>query len=201
MHLSAVNLGALAAERGDSVGARHWLTVSLQEAQKNGGGVAPILDSFAYLAAIEGQAERALRLAGAAAGLRQYPGAALPPRMQALIRTRVEAARRMLDEETAAAAWREGQLTDLQAAVACALDVEIPARGRSAELTPRECEVAILLAHGLTNPQIADRLIISRGTVKRHIENILTRLDLTSRSQISSWATTRYHIGHRVVDA
>ncbi|HEX6511246.1 MAG TPA: helix-turn-helix transcriptional regulator, partial [Chloroflexota bacterium] len=52
----------------------------------------------------------------------------------------------------------------------------------------RECEVAALLAHGLTNPQIAEQLVVSRGTVKRHIENILTKLGLDSRAQVAAWA-------------
>jgi DNA-binding NarL/FixJ family response regulator len=51
-----------------------------------------------------------------------------------------------------------------------------------------EREVAVLLARGASDPEIADLLFVSRGTVKRHIENILSKLALGSRSQVAVWA-------------
>jgi non-specific serine/threonine protein kinase len=55
------------------------------------------------------------------------------------------------------------------------------------QLTPREQEVAVLVARGLTNKQIAAELVIAEGTAKRHLENILNRLALDSRSQLAAW--------------
>jgi two-component system, OmpR family, response regulator len=52
-----------------------------------------------------------------------------------------------------------------------------------AELTPRELEVLQLLAEGLTQPQIARRLVISPRTVGTHIQNLLGKLDVHSRAQ------------------
>jgi DNA-binding NarL/FixJ family response regulator len=52
-----------------------------------------------------------------------------------------------------------------------------------AELTPRELEVLQLLAEGLTQPQIAGRLVISPRTVGTHIQNLLGKLDVHSRAQ------------------
>jgi DNA-binding NarL/FixJ family response regulator len=49
-------------------------------------------------------------------------------------------------------------------------------------LTPREREVLHLVAAGLSNPRIADRLALSEHTVKRHVANILTKLDLPTRA-------------------
>jgi DNA-binding CsgD family transcriptional regulator/tetratricopeptide (TPR) repeat protein len=56
-------------------------------------------------------------------------------------------------------------------------------------LTPTEELVAGLVAEGLTNPQIGDRLFISRRTVQAHLAHIFLKLDLTSRSQLASIAT------------
>jgi two-component system, NarL family, nitrate/nitrite response regulator NarL len=50
-----------------------------------------------------------------------------------------------------------------------------------AELTPRELEVLELIGQGLTNQQIAERLVIEVGTVKNHVHNILDKLGVSSR--------------------
>lgn len=60
-----------------------------------------------------------------------------------------------------------------------------------APLTRREREVARLVADGMTNQQIADRLIIGRRTVNTHVEHILTKLDFASRAQIAAWVVTQ----------
>jgi DNA-binding CsgD family transcriptional regulator len=49
----------------------------------------------------------------------------------------------------------------------------------------------VLVADGMTNPRIADRLVISRRTANTHVEHILTKLDYTSRAQIAAWAAAR----------
>jgi ATP/maltotriose-dependent transcriptional regulator MalT len=55
-------------------------------------------------------------------------------------------------------------------------------------LTPRQRQVAALVAEGLTNPQIADELTISRLTAETHVRNILTALGVSNRAQIAVWA-------------
>jgi NarL family two-component system response regulator LiaR len=51
-------------------------------------------------------------------------------------------------------------------------------------LTPREKEILPLLADGLSNQEIAERLVISRATVKTHVSNILQKLDVPDRTRI-----------------
>jgi DNA-binding NarL/FixJ family response regulator len=54
-------------------------------------------------------------------------------------------------------------------------------------LSPREWEVAELVARGFTNQQIAFELVLTPGTVANHVAHILTKLDLQSRTQIAVW--------------
>jgi len=56
------------------------------------------------------------------------------------------------------------------------------------ELTPREREVLELLARGLSNPQICQRLMISEATAKNHVARILHKLDLRDRVQVVIYA-------------
>ncbi|MFI7138211.1 ATP-binding protein [Streptomyces massasporeus] len=58
-------------------------------------------------------------------------------------------------------------------------------------LTPRETEVARLVAEGLANQQIADRLVIARRTAEGHVERILSKLGFSNRSQIAAWMTAQ----------
>jgi DNA-binding CsgD family transcriptional regulator len=59
------------------------------------------------------------------------------------------------------------------------------------ELSPRELEVARLIAHGRTNRQIAAATGISERTVDTHVGRILRKLGVVNRAQIASWITLR----------
>ena len=56
------------------------------------------------------------------------------------------------------------------------------------DLTPREREVLALMVEGLSNPQIAERLMVSRSTVKFHVSHILSKLGVSSRTKAVSTA-------------
>jgi NarL family two-component system response regulator LiaR len=56
------------------------------------------------------------------------------------------------------------------------------------DLTERELEVLALLVEGLSNPEIADRLIVGRSTVKFHVSNILSKLSVASRTEAVAMA-------------
>lgn len=68
------------------------------------------------------------------------------------------------------------------------LDVATPGGVTLAQVTAREREVLSLLAEGLTNRQIAARLVVSEHTVHRHVTNILRKLDLPSRTAAAAHA-------------
>jgi RNA polymerase sigma factor (sigma-70 family) len=55
------------------------------------------------------------------------------------------------------------------------------------DLTPREREILELIGQGLTNQEIADRLVIEVGTVKNHVHSILQKLDVSSRQDAASY--------------
>jgi two-component system, NarL family, response regulator LiaR len=57
-----------------------------------------------------------------------------------------------------------------------------------ADLTERELEVLKLIANGLTNNQIAEKLVISENTVKGHVSNILSKLHVADRTQVAVYA-------------
>ncbi|SDH50624.1 non-specific serine/threonine protein kinase [Actinokineospora alba] len=58
-------------------------------------------------------------------------------------------------------------------------------------LTQREAEIAELVAEGMTNADIAAKLVIARRTADTHVGNILTKLGFSSRAQIAAWAVRR----------
>lgn len=63
--------------------------------------------------------------------------------------------------------------------------------GSAGVLSAREDEVARLVAEGLTNREIAERLFISERTAQNHVQHILAKLDFAGRAQIASWVTAQ----------
>jgi len=63
-------------------------------------------------------------------------------------------------------------------------------RVRLEQLTPRELEVARLIAEGLTNRQLAVRLGISERTAENHVDHIFTKLGFVSRAQVAAWVAS-----------
>ena len=58
-------------------------------------------------------------------------------------------------------------------------------------LTKRELEVAMLIENGLSNREIAQRLVIAKRTADGHVERILVKLGFRTRAQIAAWLARR----------
>lgn len=152
-----------------------------------------ILESLAAVAAARGDALRAARLAGAAAGILDRIGARPPATapMRQLLAAEWEAA---LAAPGADRAWADGRSMDLDRAMAYVLgepeaDTAAPVASprTTSPLTRRQLEVARLAVQGLTNKEIATRLFISQRTAEGHIEQIMNKLGFSSRIQIAAW--------------
>ena len=93
----------------------------------------------------------------------------------------------------AKATWYLGQLEQWAVDQGLTFPVEVPEAGTPrtretrTQLTTREREVAALVAAGLSNKEIAEKLVISERTAEGHVEHILGKLEFRSRSQIASW--------------
>ncbi|MFB9182683.1 AAA family ATPase [Dactylosporangium sucinum] len=85
--------------------------------------------------------------------------------------------------------WRVAELNALRGRLG--LGAPAAAGAGDEALTPREREVATLLAEGLTNAELARRLYISPRTAAVHVSNILSKLGLESRTQIAAWVKAR----------
>jgi DNA-binding NarL/FixJ family response regulator len=68
-----------------------------------------------------------------------------------------------------------------------ALNAQVRSATPPTPLSPREMDVARLVADGLTNRQVAERLVISERTAQNHVQHVLTKLGFNTRSQIAAW--------------
>jgi predicted ATPase/DNA-binding CsgD family transcriptional regulator len=150
------------------------------------------LQALAGNAASAGRGDRAAALLGAAETLRREAGSLVSPFIRSLVEDAAERSRAQLGDRRYERAFDDGALLDHEGAVALALGT--PAR-RSADrenerpdpLSRRERQVALLLAEGLSNKEIAGRLFLSERTVETHVYNILNKLGLSSRAKVVAW--------------
>ena len=158
-------------------------------------GIALCVEVVAWNAAADGAMERAARLLGILRRLWEAIGGTLfaAPFMTESHRRCETDVRRALPERVYERAVRRGAGLTLDEALAYVLE-ESPADEEPYEragLTRREREVAGLVAAGLSNKEIAARLLITRRTVESHVGRTLAKLGLTSRSQLTAWAHRR----------
>jgi predicted ATPase/DNA-binding CsgD family transcriptional regulator/Tfp pilus assembly protein PilF len=164
------------------------------------------LEGLACVAGAEGEAVRAARLFGAAEALMEAMRYRLVPQERAVLEPYRASVRSRLGEAAWEEALAEGGALGLDRAIEYALSNEKPSKRLSPTrsqppisstpehpggLSPREVEVLELVAEGLTNAQVAQRLFLSPRTIQRHLNSIYHKLGVSSRT-----AATRFAIEH-----
>ncbi|MBU3061936.1 protein kinase [Nocardia sp. NEAU-G5] len=185
-------LGTAVWKQGDRRRSQELLTEALRINRRVRSAMlaAQSLEALAWIAAADGAAEHAAVLLGAAGELWQSTGNILfgVPELLAYHEECHRTVRAALGARGFVAAFRRGQVKGMDAAVAYALGEQPTHAARpSGELTKRERQVAELIAQGLTNKQIAAKLVIAQRTAEGHTEHILSKLGFTSRAQIVAW--------------
>jgi len=187
-------LGCVAIEKGDVAGAAASLGEAMRITRDLGDRVNVLfgLEAFALLAARRADYRRAITLAGAADALRESVGAITFSLWKARLDGVLDLARRIVVPEAADAAWTEGRALGLADAIDLALGEPgaAPATG-AGTLSRRENEIAALVASGLTNREIAERLYIAPRTVETHVANVMNKLGVTNRSLVAAWVVER----------
>jgi predicted ATPase/DNA-binding CsgD family transcriptional regulator len=195
------NLGHVAHHEGDYKQARQLFTESLLISSDLGNKhtASDALRGLAGVAARMGQPRRAALLFGAAeAVLQSFAGRSIPVDW-ADYEDNLAVTRSQLDEESWEKLWAAGQAMTFDEAIAFAQTVadsdEPSASGARPDgafhlphgLTRRELEVALLIAAGKSNREIADAFVIAERTVEGHVSNVLSKLGFRSRTQVSIW--------------
>lgn len=187
------NLGHTCLHLGD-VTRGHALFVeslSMQQTQQNIPGMAECLIGFAAIAIVQGLPAAGVRLLSAAIAL----GGKRQGNVWAATRLEYERclalAQAKLTEMEFQAEQAAGNALSLEQAIEYARHLPLQAASKLEntpdQLTTREREIAILIAQGKSNGEIADELVLSKRTIEKHIANILSKLGVTSRTQIVRW--------------
>jgi predicted ATPase/DNA-binding CsgD family transcriptional regulator len=160
-------------------------------------GAALAVEVLAWTAASQGQADRAALLFGALQQAWRRLGGPLSGfgylgayRDRSLATTRDK-----LGDTAFHTAFADGAQLTFDETLTLALDEQPDTTAsarteeREAPLTRREQEIADLIAQGMSNKEIANRLVIAQRTAEGHVEHILTKLGFNSRAQIAVWVS------------
>jgi non-specific serine/threonine protein kinase len=193
------NLAKVARAQGDYARAAELYreSLALRWAQGEKPQLAGCLRGLASVAAAARQYRRAARLYGAAEAAREAIGAPAS-RHHVLSQRALASVRSGLGENAFAVEWTAGRALPLAEAVAEALTVTIDVAGTAAGmvktpsaqhgLTRREVEVLDLVRQGCSNREIGERLFISERTARTHVQNILDKLNLSTRAAAAAYA-------------
>jgi predicted ATPase/DNA-binding CsgD family transcriptional regulator len=201
-YVSLYNLALSARARGDHERAAQLYVEGLRLAREmsDKANAAYCLEGLAGLIGERGEPERAARVFGASEALLEAVGAPLYAQAQdrAPYERAINALRSRMGETAFEAAWVEGRQMTLEEAVEYALLEEeetsppsLRAKEETAGLSAREVEVLGLVAQGLTDSQVAERLYLSPRTVNHHLSSIYRKLGVPSRAAAAREAGKR----------
>ncbi len=189
-------LGNLALQEGDAGAAEdlYHEALAIRHKRRFAPDVAESLEALASIAARQESLLEAARLLGAGDALRCSLGVVRFPVAQSEYDAHLLQLREQIGNGAVEAAFREGAELSAEDAVAYASRARGERKRPSVgwdSLTPTEQRVVALAAEGLTNPQIAEKLFITRGTVKVHLAHIFNKLGVATRSELAAEATRR----------
>src|SRR5918997_140629 len=197
-NIALYNLAQLALTRADLGVTARLLKEGLTSSRQMGdqANLSYFLEGLAVIAGARGEAERAVRMLGAAAVTMEEAGAPVynyytPDRV--LYERIVAAARSRLGEAAWKAGWDEGRAMTPEQAVEYALEQEAVPEPTASEVYPaglsaREAEVLRLVATGLTNAEVAEKLFLSSRTIDWHMSSIYRKLGFHSRTEATRFA-------------
>ncbi|GAA2149647.1 LuxR family transcriptional regulator [Nocardioides koreensis] len=157
-------------------------------------GMAMSVEVVAWAESEAGHAADAARLLGAVQAALDSIGASLFGHLHDDHERCLDRTREALGEAAFRRAFEEGTTLRFDEAVARAVGRRTPAAaadGDEVRLTRRESEIAELVAEGLTDREIAERLVLARRTAEGHVARILGKLHVTSRDQVAAWVASQ----------
>ena len=192
------NLGWVALLQRDFSEMRKLLGQSLAVRMETGdrGGIAWCLEKLAAAHSLQSRFQPAAIIFGAAAALRAPVGSVIDAVDRPEYERMISSIRTSVGEEAFATAWAEGQAMALEVVIDYALsEPEISAvhsspadKEKFGGLTAREREVAVLVAQGKSNREIANAMTVGVRTVETYATRIMNKLGFDSRVQIATWA-------------
>jgi predicted ATPase/class 3 adenylate cyclase/DNA-binding CsgD family transcriptional regulator len=194
-------LARVAAARGDWAAAEHLAHEALGDQAERGDhlDIPDSLDALADVAAGLESHQESARLLGAAGRARSDLGLERWRLEQERSDALAQRLREALGDDALTAACVEGEALSLDEAIAYvrrARGTRKRPSGGWQSLTPTELEIVRHAAAGLTNPEIGERMFISRGTVKVHLSHIYAKLGLRNRSEVAAEAMRRQSAEH-----
>jgi len=174
--------GVIALRSGDLDLAEEHFTAALRDGSFSCVSTADVLEGLGVVASHRGLVEHTIVLIAAAAAARRSRGTRSEPVWTREVAEVGELAAATAGERRARQARRLGERLDHTGLVEFVTEAE----RHDDQLTARQQQIADLVVQGLTNPEIALRLGISTGTVRSHVAQMLTRLGLTSRTQLAA---------------
>jgi predicted ATPase/DNA-binding CsgD family transcriptional regulator len=184
---AVTGLAMVACEQDRMIEARAFLLEAMRLTREVGDqwSMTATLDVMAGLCARRKDSQLAARLSGAAEALRDSLGVPLAPALRDQREPTLMLIRAQLSRAALERAWREGRSLAPEAASSLfeTAKLGIIVKGTSLDaLTAREIEVVRLVAEGLTDATIAERLVVSIRTVHAHLRSIYNKLDVTTRT-------------------